>query len=296
MRRRFFLNFNPDAGVTRRAAVDRLVTDLEAAGATVTRASAPSAEAARRAAGDAARSGLYDAVLAAGGDGTIRQAAAALAGTDCPLGAVMLGTGNVLAHELDLPRTTPALANLLLHGDAIDIELGRANDEPFLLMAGAGFDGRVMAALDPRLKQRLAKLAFVPAVLGTLARPLDDLDVRIDGVSHRCTWAIVTRAGRYGGAFRLTEAQHLCTPGLVAVLFRASSKRALVGELLSLAAGRLDARAARGTQGVAIKPCAEAIITAATPVPAQLDGDPFGTTPLRITSGGGIVRMIAPAH
>ena len=62
----------------------------------------------------AAESGSYDAIVAAGGDGTIRHAAAALIGTDMALGIIPVGTGNVLAHEIGLARTPAAIARMLL--------------------------------------------------------------------------------------------------------------------------------------------------------------------------------------
>ncbi len=296
MRRRFFLIFNKAAGTSRRTAVEHVVTALETAGASVVWSTATTPTAARHEAADAARSGAYDAVIAAGGDGTIRQAAAALASTSCPLGAIMLGTGNVLAHELALPRDAPALAAMLLHGPTLDVDLGLANGEPFLLMAGAGFDGRVMAGLDQRLKQRIAKAAFVPPVLRTLRLPLDQLDVRLDGVPFTATWAIVTSARHYGGAFVLQPATSLREPGLQAVLFHAHSKPRLLSQLMSLALGRLDRRAAKPDADITIRACEEAIITARHAVPAQIDGDDFGTTPLTVRRGGGQVRLIIPGH
>ena len=42
------------------------------------------------------------AVIAVGGDGTVREAADALVGTDIPLAIVPGGTGNVLAGTLAL--------------------------------------------------------------------------------------------------------------------------------------------------------------------------------------------------
>jgi diacylglycerol kinase (ATP) len=295
MRTRFFLIYNAAAGTARQGAVTDIVQRLEAVGCHVTRSVATTATTARAEAADAARSGAFDALVACGGDGTIRQAAAAAIGTSCPVGAVMLGTGNVLAHELKLPRKPAALVAMLLNGPAPPVELGRANGDPFLLMAGVGFDGRVIGHLDQRLKQNLAKAAYVPAMLKTLAAPLDQLTVGLDGHTHTdVTWAIITKANRYGGAFHLTRQTNLREPGLVAVLFRAGSKPALLRQGWALARGQLDHLATEAGSGVTMQRCEHATVTAARPVPVQIDGDDFGATPLEITSRGDSVRLIVP--
>ena len=93
MRRRFFLLFNPGAGTSKQTRCTAVCNRLIAAGASVESIIAKSAEQARAMAREAALSGHYDAIVAAGGDGTVRQAAAAVIGTKCPVGAIMLGTG-----------------------------------------------------------------------------------------------------------------------------------------------------------------------------------------------------------
>lgn len=294
MRRRFFLIFNAMAGTARVSAVTRLVAALEGDGASVVRSAATTADTARAEAAAAARSGDYDALIACGGDGTVRQAAAAAAGTTCPVGAFMLGTGNVLAHELDLPRKPEVMAELLRRGPTLEVQMGLANTEPFLLMAGVGFDGRVIANLDQRLKQVIAKAAFVPATLKALRAPLDDLTVHLDGRTYGgVAWVIVTNASRYGGHFNLTRRTSLRTSGLVATLFYAHSRAELVRHASHLARGRLD-DLRQSTDAVLVTPCSEASITCPHAIPVQIDGDAFATTPLALTAHGPTVSLIVP--
>ena len=44
-----------------------------------------------------------DRVIAVGGDGTIRMVADRLAGSGIPMAVVPVGTGNLLARNLDIP-------------------------------------------------------------------------------------------------------------------------------------------------------------------------------------------------
>jgi diacylglycerol kinase family enzyme len=294
MSRRFFLIFNPGAGTSRRAFLDKVVARLHAHAIDVAWAGAKTAEAARSEARAAARSGTFAAVIAAGGDGTIRQAAAGVAGTPCPIGAIPLGTGNVLAHEIAISRTPEAIASMLVAGQTLPVELGLANGEPFLLMAGAGFDGRIVGALDHRVKASIAKAAYVMPSLRALAAPLDRLDVSIDGRRHEASWAVICNARHYGGAFVMAQRTHLSMPGLSAVLFHSRSRPHLVSQLLALATGRLEARAGSGGGDVTMITCERVEITSASPAPVQIDGDAFGMTPLTVTRGGGVVKLIVP--
>lgn len=289
MRTSFLLIDNPFAGHGSRRLVDEVVAGLARRGARVSRMPAAHLAAAHAATLDAARAGAFDAVVAAGGDGTIRRAAALMMGSPTPLGVIPLGTGNVLAHEAALPRDPASIARLLMGGEARNVPLAAANGAPFLLMVGAGFDGRVIAGLDQGLKSRLGKLAYAPPVLSALVPPPSLLRVTVDGVTYAAEWAVITKSRCYGGRFVIAEAGGVEKPGLLAVLIEAMSRVELAATLLALATGTLAAR-----RNVRVIPCRRAVIEASEPVPVQVDGDAFGTSPVDVVADHGSVSMILP--
>jgi diacylglycerol kinase (ATP) len=169
----------------------------------------------------------------------------------------------------------------------------RANDEPFLLMAGAGFDGRVIAALDHRLKSHVGKAAYAGPMIGALAHPVDTLTVTVDGREHEASWAVISNVRHYGGNFVMCRRTGISERGLQAILFKARNRSELLGQLMALAMGMLDERSARHGD-VETLPCLRARVTAHKPVPTQIDGDAFGSTPLEIEAGAADLRLIVP--
>jgi diacylglycerol kinase family enzyme len=292
-RRRFYLIANPGAGLNGAPLVEEVVNALLRAGAEVTLRQPADAAAGRAQAHEAASCGRYDAILAAGGDGTIRQVAARLIGTETPLGIIPVGTGNVLAHEIGLAHQSAAVVRMLLDGPVVEAVCARANGEPFLLMAGAGFDGRVIAALDHRLKSHVGKVAYAGPMLGALAHPVDTLTVTVDGRRHEASWAVIANASHYGGNFVMARGTGIRERGLQAILFKAKNRAVLVGQLMALAMGTLDGRSASHGD-VEMLPCLKAVVTAQHPVPTQIDGDAFGATPLEIEAGAADLRLIVP--
>ncbi len=276
MRRRFLLVHNPSAGLSGTALFDRVVSALERRGATVAR-------------GDAFGDDRCDAVIAAGGDGTIRALAASLQSAHVPLGIIPAGTGNVFATEIGLPRSPNAIADVLMGGPAVEIEGARANGTPFFLMAGAGFDGDVIRRVDLRLKQSVGKSAYVAPILASLLTAPAELRVTVDGRSLSARWAVAAHARHYGGPFVIARQAGLLKPGLLAVLFRSPNRLVALRQLLALGAGLLDR-----DKDVLVLSCRTMTVEAERPVPVQIDGDRFDPTPLHVEAGGPRVRVIVP--
>ncbi len=288
-RRRFLIVRNRHAGLKTARLVARIAAALEARGA--------STEVVETAQASEVREGIVtakgiDAVVAAGGDGTVRALAQTLAdlGLKLPIGLIPAGTGNVLAHELGLPRDASRLAEILVHAPARPVRLMQANGTPFLLMASSGFDAAVLLRLSVRLKQQIARAAYALPTLAAWAHELPTtFDVVVDGRPHSATWLIVANARTYGGSFRLVRDASIFEDDLRAVLFSARSRAGRLKELIWLATGQ-----AERCPSVTVIPCREVEIRAPRHQPCQVDGDTLGFGPVRVTTADKTLLLIVP--
>ncbi|MFE1186879.1 diacylglycerol kinase family protein [[Kitasatospora] papulosa] len=153
-------------------------------------------------------------VVVCGGDGTIRAAADALAGTGVPLAVVPCGTGNLLARNLGLPvKPTDALAGAL-GGTPHRIDLGRVEGDGmeaahFTVMSGAGLDAAMLESTSDRAKAVLGWPAYVMAGLRELRAPRMRLTVGIDGarpLRRTARMVLVANTGKVQGGAALVPA------------------------------------------------------------------------------------------
>lgn len=293
MRRRFALVFNSKAGVAIPRLLDGVLRAMRTAGAEVFQLPARSASEAAERVAEAAREGVCDAVVAAGGDGTFRAVATGAVESGLPVGFVPLGTGNVLAHEIGLSRRASDVAHVLLEGPEIDVRGGIINGVPFFLMVGAGFDARIVARLNYRAKRVLGRGAYGYPVLRTLAEGVRHFDVDLDGRRFEASWLILSFASRYGGSFMLTRETSVGLDGMIAVVVEARSRFAIARSAVSMALGRLG-HAGTCPRGVHVLPVKRALIGLQSTVPLEIDGDEAGLSPAEVGADGPRVRLIVP--
>jgi diacylglycerol kinase family enzyme len=124
-----------------------------------------------------------DVVLVAGGDGTVRAVAGAVAGSDVPLAIVPSGTGNLFARNLRLPLDDPEIMVAAAFRENVtktDVGLaritrdgGEVEEHAFVVMAGIGLDAAMIANTRPQLKKHVGWMAYVDGAARSLpgARP-----------------------------------------------------------------------------------------------------------------------------
>ena len=144
-----------------------------------------------------------DLVLVCGGDGTVREVCAELAGTGIPIGIVPAGTGNLLARNLDIPLFIRAAIDVALTGqdraiDMVEVSGDGLEDTHFMVMAGMGFDAAIMEGVNEDIKKKVGWIAYVFSGLKSLMFPAIRIEISVDGgefTKHRARTVVVGNVG-----------------------------------------------------------------------------------------------------
>ncbi|MFC1681188.1 diacylglycerol/lipid kinase family protein [Pseudomonadota bacterium] len=282
---------NPVSGGYRADVLERLSGSLRENGYDVdTRLTRKAGEITEFCSADAPTDSL---LVVAGGDGSVNEVFAGFQSreTTAPVVAIVpFGTANVLAHELGLPRTPEAIADMILRNKTKNLYTGLANGKLFVLMVSAGFDAGVVHGVSHALKRRVGKMAYVIAAFRAAFRSRwGVLEVDDGHAVHRCRIAVVTNASHYGGPFVLCPDASATEPGLHVVMFESDDPVSL----LTIGA-RLLTGGVCNLENARVIRVDRAKITCSGPAPVQVDGDPFGSTPLSIECGPCSFSVLVP--
>lgn len=291
-KRRFLVILNPIAGRRRQVFLEKTLDNLRAAQidviveATTARGDA---EAIAREAVNSSRN--FDAVIAAGGDGTINEVANGLVGAAMPLGIIPMGTANVLASELEISPWSRPVSDVLINGVAKPIRLGDIDGRRFLMMAGVGYDARVVARIDLKLKYRWGKAAYgLAGLLEWLEPPRAPFHVVVDGTSYETAWVIVANGRRYAGKYIVAPMARLDAPSLTICLMPGSGRLDMMRYLAAIGRGRLDRE-----KDVTFLQARDILIPDAPHAMVEIDGDFHGAGPVRISLADEVLNLIQPA-
>ena len=302
------LIYNPQAGPANLAAPINLVADSwRTRGWRVSIKPTQFAGHAITLAQEAAAAG-HQLALAAGGDGTLSEAANGLAGTETALGLLPVGTGNSLAKELQMPRPSRWDKHRLLQAtDALAagrvqrIDLGKmvdsggGNGRYWALWVGVGVDGFLVNRLEPRPKwsKKLGVAGYAAQSLAIASQaPFAKATVEIDGRTFEDHYllTLISNCRRYAGGEVLLSPQARLDDGLFEVwLFRGQSVPRILQILWEIKRGRHFQ-----DDGITMVNGRRITIHANSAVPVQIDGERGGNSPITCEIQPGALRLLTP--
>ena len=283
---------NPVAHNAANMDVEAAGRQIAEAGVAVSVAVPDSIEASTAALRDAVQ-GVAEVVFMGGGDGTLRQAAMELVDTKVVLAPIPLGTANVLAKELGIPRHWREAIDIHLQGQTQEMDVGWAGDEPFLLMASMGWDAEVAANVNLAIKKRVGAAAYVLSAATRVRKVLAPTPIK-GTIDHEeavgeGSILVIGNTRNYGGVVEFTP--HALANDGVFDLCGVKPRNFLDGVrlLAGLARGKLsnsDLISFRRGSHVFVETPGWLV---------QVDGDVIGETPMTFTLAASALKISVPA-
>ena len=180
-------------------------------------------------------------IIACGGDGTLTEVAAELVQTDITMGILPMGTANALAHVL-FGMSTKVIpvgiaCDVIIAGQISQIDSAKCNDNLMLLLAGLGFENKMITGANREEKDLGGQFAYLQAFwqavnkneVLTLQVQFDDLPVQ----SIETTSLVVANAAPFTTILAQGGGEPNIKDGLLDVTWIAPQK-AISDNMLSL--------------------------------------------------------------
>lgn len=243
-----------------------------------------------------------DLIIAAGGDGTVRNVCEEVARTGVAVGVLPHGTGNLLARNLGIPLNTRDALDVAFGGQdhAIDLstlETDSGANTTFLVMAGLGMDAAIMTGVNDQLKSKVGWLAYFVSGIKAARFPAMKVQISVDDEEFkkfRARTVVVGNVGFLQGGIPLLPDAEI-DDGMLDVVVIAPKR--FIGWLAIIV--RVIGRQKRTNERLDRLTGKKVVIKTEKPVPMQLDGDPVGEGQMitaHVQPGVLLVRVpVAPA-
>ncbi len=238
-----------------------------------------------------AAAGDYDAVVAAGGDGTINDVVNGIARSGTPLGILPIGTMNVFASELGLPvRDLRKCWRIITAGATRSIDLARANKRFFVQMGGVGLDAQIVEETPWAMRKNLGPLSYLVSGAQIASRPPPRLRVLADGAEHEGSFVLIGNGRFYGGPVPIFS-NAIIDDGLLDVLiFKNLGYLDIVRYLNGIVFGKHTTM-----RDVAYFQTKRATVQCDDRVPVEVDGEVVGAAPVTFRISRRKLRVLAPS-
>jgi len=225
----------------------------------------------------------FDAVIAAGGDGTVSAVAYALRGQGVPLMVFPAGTANLIAQNLNLPSSAPELLEVLMNGHTLLSDLGElevgGDKMGFAMIAGAGLDAALIKASED-LKPHFGAFAYVLGALKQLVPRKQAFKLTLDGREMTLEGASVMVANFGMANFRLPITSDIDPADglLTVVVLKGKSALTLLPTLLESVRAKFNLGDPLFTDHLETYHCKEIRVETSPELPIQYDGESLEST------------------
>lgn len=236
---------------------------------------------------------VYRAVVAAGGDGTLNRVINLQ--SRLPIYPFPLGNENLFSRQFDCCCEPAHAAAVLAAGQTRSLDLGRARDRLFAIVASAGFDGDAAHRLARWRQQeaglrRVRSFSYAAPILASAWQyryPLLDIDA--DGRQLRGALCMVFNMPQYANRLPLAHDADPHDGLLDWVLFEKPGNLPLVRYALSVWLNRHRRRS-----DVRYGRARRIVLAAAEPVPMEIDGEAADFAPVVIEVAAGAAQVVVP--
>lgn len=212
-----------------------------------------------------------DTVVAVGGDGTVSSIGRELVGTPVCLGTIPTGSGNGLARHFGVPLHPPEAVRALAKGHVRSIDVGLANERPFLITCSMAWDAAIVRSFD-----KMPLRGFLPYVFAGVYeffeyRP-QPFSLEVDGAEtievqdpFVCT---VANLSQYGGGAKIAPQARPDDGQLELIIARKQHAHVLIANL-----GRLMNGSITDLPQVVYRRFSSLNLKRANAAPIQIDGE-----------------------
>lgn len=239
-----------------------------------------------------------EALIASGGDGTLSAVAAALVGTNIPLGVIPRGTANAFAAALGLPDNIVVACETILAGVTRQVDAAFCNGKPMVLLAGIGFEAETVEKADREAKKRFGLLAYIMAGFKQL-QEMEEFEVEIETedkiITVEAVAVTVANAAPAMSILAQGPAGVVFNDGLLDITVVASANfTSAIAASYHLFRTALTGNATN-RDDIGYLRANRVKITANPPQKVVLDGELIGNTPLEVECvPGGLTILVPP--
>jgi len=221
----------------------------------------------------------YDRLIVAGGDGSVSFAINELIKNnfnfkdDFAIGYIPAGTANLLQAELSMNKKVDDIVNILVSNNYKSSNLVKINENYFFLMAGIGWDAKIVHSINSKIKKFLGKIIFgIKGFQYFLFMNNKKLNVSFDDQFYQADWILSSNTKYYAGHHKINKT-NIFEDKLVTYIFKDLTRISLLYSIfLIILNGDLSKN-----KNVITTYAQNITIDGNDLMPVQIDGDNFGS-------------------